>query len=338
MILITGSSGLIGSEAVEFFDDQIIGIDNNMRERFFGTRTTKPTKKGYIHYNLDIRGCKYVFQKYNTDIELIIHTAAQPSHDYAANYPLLDFAVNAEGSLKLLEWARQYCPEAVFVYCSTNKVYGDCPNRFSYYETDTRYEFKQAGCSSWQAAVHNLGFNEMLDIDRSIHSLFGCSKLAGDLYTQEYGRYFGMKTGVFRGGCLTGPNHQGAEQHGFLSYLMKCCKENKPYTIYGYKGKQVRDNIHSYDLVNAFYHFYTNPKCGEVYNIGGGRHSNCSVLEAIELCEKATGNKLEVSYSEQARKGDHKWWISDCSKFKRDYSEWEYSYTLNDIINDLAKY
>jgi len=322
---------LVGSEAVDYFsvDNDVIGIDNNMRCYFFGT-DTKPLKRDrYIHYTEDIRKCEHVFEAFGKKIDLIIHTAAQPSHDWAAREPLTDFGVNAEGTLKLLEWTRIYCPDAVFIYCSTNKVYGDRPNIYEYDELEKRFEPSTA----WFNFEGN-GFGEYTPIDNVTHSLFGCSKLAGDIYTQEYGRYFRMKTGIFRAGCITGGRHQGSEQHGFLSYLFKCCKEKKKYTIYGHKGKQVRDNIHAHDLVKAFDCFYKRPKIGEVYNIGGGRHSNCSVLEAIELIEKKTGNKLNYCFGPE-RKGDHKWWISDCTKFKTDYPEWEYSFNLNDIINDL---
>ncbi|MEM6403443.1 MAG: NAD-dependent epimerase/dehydratase family protein, partial [Cyanobacteria bacterium P01_D01_bin.116] len=315
-VIITGSAGLIGSQSVHFFIDKgfkVIGIDNDMRAAFFGesastdwNRQILQDKYGdrYHHYNIDIRdqtAVERLFKEYSSDITLIIHTAAQPSHDWAARDPHTDFTVNANGTLVLLEATRQYCPEAVFIFTSTNKVYGDTPNNLPLLELENRWEIEANH-------IYAAGIDESMSIDSSKHSLFGASKVAADVLVQEYGRYFDMKTASFRGGCLTGPCHSGAELHGFLAYLMKCTINSKLYTIYGYKGKQVRDNIHSYDLVNAFYHFYLNPRCGEVYNIGGSRHSNCSMLEAITICEELTSKKLNYTYTDKNRSGDHIWY------------------------------
>ncbi|HTR30714.1 MAG TPA: NAD-dependent epimerase/dehydratase family protein, partial [Puia sp.] len=261
-----------------------------------------------------------------TDIKLVLHTAAQPSHDWAAREPLTDFTVNANGTLTMLEATRKFCPEAVFIFTSTNKVYGDTPNRLPLVELESRWEIAESH------PYYADGIDEAMSIDQTKHSLFGASKVAADVMVQEYGRYFGMKTGVFRGGCLTGPNHSGAKLHGFLSYLMKCAISGEQYTVFGYKGKQVRDNIHSYDLVSMFWHFYEHPRAGEVYNAGGGRHSNCSMLEAIDLCERITGNKMNYVYTEDNRIGDHIWWISDVSKFKAHYPGWTWKYDLTDIL------
>lgn len=321
--IITGSLGLVGSHAVKFFADKfdkIIGIDNDERKNFFGTSgiSNMPTAENYEHYNLDIRTLPLGI--FSEDVKLIIHTAGQPSHDWATNNVLDDFEINTTATVQLLEIVRRLCPEAVFIFTSTNKVYGDLPNDLSYQVE------KPVGINS---------FNEQWSIDNRLHSFFGCSKLASDLYCQEYGKHLGIKTGIFRAGCITGPGHGGAVLHGFLSYLVKCFKEDLPYTIYGYGGKQVRDNIHAYDLVTAFYEFYKNPKPGEVYNIGGGTHSNCSVLEAIELLEEMTGKKLNYAISDKVRTGDHKWWVSDVSKFRNHYPEWDYKYNLKDILHDL---
>lgn len=342
-ILVTGSSGLIGSEAVRFFcekDYAVVGIDNNMRETFFGKGASTEWNRDrllaaygdkYKHYSIDIRdrdAIAEVFTTYQKDISLIIHTAAQPSHDWAASDPHTDFTVNANGTLVLLENTRRFCPEAVFIFCSTNKVYGDQPNYLPLIEQDLRWEIEQTH-------LYNQGIDESMSIDQSKHSLFGVSKVAADLLVQEYGRYFGMKTGIFRGGCLTGPSHSGAELHGFLSYLMKCTMTGKIYKIYGYKGKQVRDNIHSYDLVNAFYHFYKAPRVAEVYNMGGSRFSNCSMLEAIQLCETITEKKLNWIYEETNRIGDHIWWISDIQKFQNHYPQWNLTYGIKDILQEI---
>jgi CDP-paratose 2-epimerase len=342
-VLITGSAGLIGSESVRFFAElgfTIVGIDNDMRAYFFGdaasTQWNRDALKNtygdrYLHYNADIRdqaAIETIFKTHASDITLIIHTAAQPSHDWAASEPHVDFTVNANGTLVLLEATRQYCPNAVFIFTSTNKVYGDTPNFLPLQEQDTRWEIDTAHPFS-------IGIDETMSIDRSKHSLFGASKVAADVLVQEYGRYFDMKTASFRGGCLTGPAHSGAKLHGFLAYLMKCTLTSEAYTIFGYKGKQVRDNIHSYDLVNAFYHFYQRPQNGEVYNIGGSRHSNCSMLEAIAICESLTGNKLDYSYTDDNRSGDHIWYISDVRKFQSHYPDWKYQYSIPDILKDI---
>ncbi|MBL0742210.1 NAD-dependent epimerase/dehydratase family protein [Chryseolinea lacunae] len=341
--LITGSSGLIGSEAVAFFAekfDKVIGIDNNLREYFFGKDGSVEWNKkrleerisNFKNYAVDIRNVpdlEKVFQEYGKDIKLVLHTAAQPSHDWAAKEPFTDFSVNANGTLNLLEMTRAHCPEAVFIFTSTNKVYGDTPNRLPLVELEQRWEIDTAH------PYFARGIDEQMSIDHTKHSLFGASKVAADILVQEYGRYFGMKTGVFRGGCLTGPNHSGAQLHGFLSYLMKCVITGNHYTVFGYKGKQVRDNIHSWDLVNMFWHFYQNPTAGEVYNAGGGRHSNCSMMEAITLCEQIGGKKLSHSYSETNRVGDHIWWISDLSKFKNHYPDWKWKYNLTDLLTEM---
>ena len=343
-IVITGSAGLIGSESVRFFANlgfNIIGIDNDMRSVFFGetastlwnSRLLQDTYGDrYNHYNVDIRdltAINQLFEEYAADITLIIHTAAQPSHDWAAQDPQMDFTVNANGTLNLLEATRQYCPEAVFIFTSTNKVYGDTPNFLPLQELETRWEIDPEH-------QYVNGIDESMSIDNSKHSLFGASKVAADILVQEYGKYFDMKTVSFRGGCLTGPLHSGAKLHGFLAYLIKCILTGEEYTIFGYKGKQVRDNIHSYDLVNAFYHFYQNPRCGEVYNIGGSRHSNCSMLEAIAIAESIIGKKLQYTYSERNRSGDHIWYISDVNKFQSHYSQWQYKYDLNNIIEEIC--
>lgn len=341
--IITGSSGLIGSESATFFADKfdtIVGIDNDMRAYFFGTEgSTKWNKdrilnslKNYKHYESDIREyatLEKIFKEYGSDISLIVHTAAQPSHDWAAKEPLTDFGVNATGTLNMLELTRLYCPKAVFIFTSTNKVYGDTPNFLPLVETDKRWEIDTSH------AYYKNGIDENMSIDHTKHSVFGASKVAADVMVQEYGRYFGMKTGVFRGGCLTGPNHSGAQLHGFLAYLMKCAITGNHYTIFGYKGKQVRDNIHSYDLVNMFWHYYQNPREGEVYNAGGGRHANCSMLEAIDWCEKISGNKMNYSYAETNRIGDHIWWISDLSKFKSHYPGWDWKFNLEMTLVEM---
>ena len=342
-VLVTGSAGLIGSEAVRFFAKKgfdIIGVDNDLRASFFGpeastkwNRDLLKEKHGqqYQHYDVDIRSretIENIFREYSSDLELIIHTAAQPSHDWAARDPHEDFTVNANGTLVLLEAARQFAPQAVFIFTSTNKVYGDLPNLLPLRELGTRWEIETGH-------RYERGIDESMSIDNSKHSLFGASKVAADILVQEYGRYFNMKTGSFRGGCLTGPAHSGAQLHGFLAYLMQCTVLGSPYTVFGYKGKQVRDNIHSYDLVNAFYHFYKNPRCGEVYNIGGSRHSNCSMTEAIALCEEIAGKKLKHSYTDENRSGDHIWYISDVKKFQAHYPDWKYNYDLRRILQEI---
>jgi CDP-paratose 2-epimerase len=339
-VIITGSSGLIGGEAVNFFSsifDNIIGIDNNLRSYFFGKNSstiwnkTRLEKKhpNFSSENIDIRSyedLEKLFRKYNSSIKLVIHTAAQPSHDWAAKEPITDFSVNATGTINLLELTRLHCSNAVFIFTSTNKVYGDTPNFLPLVEQEKRWEVDSSH------KYFNDGIDEKMSIDHSKHSVFGASKVAADIMVQEYGKYFNMKTGVFRGGCLTGPNHSGAELHGFLSYLMKCALTKKHYSIFGYKGKQVRDNIHSFDLVNMFWHFYNEPRNGEVYNAGGSRFSNCSMIEAIETCEEITGNKMNFSYLDNNRSGDHIWYISDVSKFKKHYKKWSYKFSLEDTL------
>ncbi|TAG56024.1 MAG: NAD-dependent epimerase/dehydratase family protein [Cytophagales bacterium] len=341
--LITGSAGLIGSESVQFFSekfDKIIGVDNNLREYFFGKEAStvwnndrlKDKYSNYTSRNADIRNVddlEKIFKEFGSDIKLIVHTAAQPSHDWAAKEPFTDFSVNATGTLNMLEMTRLHCPEAVFIFTSTNKVYGDNPNYLPLVELDKRWEIDT------KHEFFANGIPETFSIDHTKHSLFGASKVAADVLVQEYGKYFGMKTGIFRGGCLTGPNHSGAKLHGFLSYLMKCAITGEHYTVFGYKGKQVRDNIHSWDLVNMFWHFYQNPKQGEVYNAGGGRFSNCSMAEAIEKAEIITGKKMNYSYLEANRIGDHIWWISDLSKFKKDYPLWNWKYGIEDILSQI---
>lgn len=341
--LVTGSAGLIGSEAVAFFADKfdlVVGIDNNMRQYFFGADGSTEWNRNrlaeayanYQHRPADIREVaqlETIFREYGTDIKLVLHTAAQPSHDWAAREPFTDFGVNAVGTLNMLEMTRLHCPEAVFIFTSTNKVYGDNPNFLPLIETETRWEIDH------NHPYFENGIDEHMSIDHTKHSVFGASKVAADIMVQEYGRYFGMNTGVFRGGCLTGPNHSGAQLHGFLSYLMKCAITGNQYTIFGYKGKQVRDNIHSWDLVNMFWHFYQNPRPGEVYNAGGGRYANCSMLEAIALCETISGNKMNYQYSETNRSGDHIWYISDLTKFKQHYPGWDWTFDLKETMSQI---
>ena len=343
--IITGSSGLIGSESAKFFHAKgfdVVGIDNNMREYFFGrdgsvswnTKSLKAALPGFVHYPDDIRNegaMRNIFRKYAKDVGVVIHAAAQPSHDWAAKEPLTDFGVNATGTLILLESVRKFCPDAPFIFTSTNKVYGDTPNLLPLVERKSRWEIDESH------AYFEHGIDESMTIDNSKHSVFGASKVAADVMTQEYGRYFGLKTGVFRGGCLTGPAHAGAMLHGFLAYLIKCVVYGTHYTIFGYKGKQVRDNIHSNDLVKAFWHFYQKPIAGAVYNMGGGRHSNCSVLEAIAIAEAASGEKLSYSVSDTAREGDHIWWVSDVRKFQDDFPEWKYEYDLKTIVREMVE-
>jgi CDP-paratose 2-epimerase len=340
--LITGSSGLVGSEAARFFAKKgfnIVGIDNNMRQFFFGEdASTLWNKKllirevpSYRHADLDIRDKSKIESLFkNNKFDIIIHAAAQPSHDWAASDPETDFAINANGTLILLEAFRKYSPEAVFIFTSTNKIYGDTPNTLPFIELESRYELPE------DHRFYN-GIDETMSIDMSTHSLFGVSKASADLLVQEYGRYFGLKTASFRGGCLAGAMHSGTRLHGFLAYLIKCILTGEKYIINGYKGKQVRDNIDSYDLVNAFYYFYNDPKPGEVYNIGGARNSNISILEAVKKIESITGKKADLEYNDTPRLGDHIWYISDISKFKRDYTGWDFKYTIDDIINRMCK-
>lgn len=342
--IVTGSSGLIGSETVKFLHEKgmdVVGVDNDMRSYFFGSdastkwNTAKLTDSlsRFSHRAVDVRdepGINALFSEFGSDISLVVHTAAQPSHDWAAREPLTDFTVNANGTLVMLEATRKHAPDAVFLFTSTNKVYGDTPNDLPLIETETRWECDP----SHPFAEH--GIDESMSIDQSKHSIFGASKVAADILTQEYGRYFGMKTGTFRGGCLTGPAHSGAELHGFLAYLIKCIVTGKPYTIFGYKGKQVRDNIHSYDLVNAFWNFFQNPKPGEVYNMGGSRHCNVSMLEAISMVEEMTGKKLTYTLSDDNRAGDHIWYVSDVRKFQNHFPNWAYTYDLKRTLAEMV--
>jgi CDP-paratose 2-epimerase len=343
--IITGSSGLIGSETAKLFHERgfdVVGIDNNLREYFFGAdgSTAQNTKRllhtlgRFTHHSFDVRDRDEIFklfQYYGKAISVVVHTAAQPSHDWAAREPLTDFSVNAQSTLIMLEATRQFCPEAVFIFTSTNKVYGDTPNLLPLVEQETRWELDP------EHPYYEYGIDESMAIDQSKHSVFGASKVAADVMTQEYGRYFGLRTVTFRGGCLTGPAHSGAELHGFLAYLVKCAATGRPYTIYGYKGKQVRDNIHSYDLVEAFWQFFLEPRAGAVYNIGGSRHSNCSVLEAIRCAEELCGRPVDYSFSEEARAGDHMWWISDVRRFQNDYPNWSYRYEQTTIIREIVE-
>jgi len=342
--VITGSAGLIGSEAVAYFAKQgfhVVGIDNDMRRAFFGDEaSTRPNLERikravptYEHHDIDIRdesAVLEIFKRYGCEISLVIHTAAQPSHDWAARAPLTDFTVNANGTLALLEATRRFALEAVFIFTSTNKVYGDRPNELPLVELETRWEIDQSH-------AYAFGIPEEMPIDSCLHSLFGASKVAADVLVQEYGRYFGMRTACFRGGCLTGPEHSGTQLHGFLSYLMKCALTGTPYTVFGYKGKQVRDNIHSEDLIRAFHAFYRAPRCGEVYNIGGGRFSNCSMLEAIDLAQEITGRELTWSYQENNRIGDHIWWVSDLTRLQTHYPDWSLKYDVPAILTEIAE-
>jgi CDP-paratose 2-epimerase len=345
--LVTGSSGLIGSQSVKFFIEKgynIIGIDNDMRSYFFGnSASTINTKKSlrttyseeFLSFDIDIRSyndLETIFKLYN--FEIIIHTAAQPSHDWAAKEPLTDFTVNALGTMNLLELTRLYSPNASFIFTSTNKVYGDRPNNLTIHEMETRYEYHVNGILPGSV-------DETMSIDNCKHSVFGASKVAADIMVQEYGRYFGMNTVVFRGGCLTGPDHSGVELHGFLSHLIKCIVNDKPYTIYGYKGKQVRDNIYSNDLVEMFWEYHKNPRSGEVYNAGGGRENSISIIEAIDqvndiLVKEGLTKWNNYTISEKAREGDHIWYITDYHKFKSHYPEWSIKTSLKDILKIIT--
>ena len=340
-VLITGSSGLIGSEAVKFFDDlgfSVLGIDNNMRADFFGPQgdTTSNRRRlqeehpSFNHVELDIRDRQGVDHLFETGrFELIIHAAAQPSHDLAAKRPFDDFDVNAGGTLNLLEACRRHIPEAVFILMSTNKVYGDGPNHIPLRELETRWDYADP--------QYENGIAETFSVDRTLHSLFGASKLAGDVIAQEYGKYFGMKTGIFRGGCLTGPHHAGVELHGFLNYLVMTALREKPYTIFGYKGKQVRDQIHSHDVINAFWHFAQNPRPGEVYNLGGGKENAASLIECVDMIEQASGKRPKLSYSEQNRIGDHICYYSDLRKLHSHFPGWKLTYSLPQIVEQMVQ-
>jgi CDP-paratose 2-epimerase len=339
-ILVTGSSGLIGSEAVAHYDrcgHEVFGIDNNMRREFFGPRgdtlwnleRLQKSTKSFRHFDLDIRDRQKILDLFREQrFDLIIHCAAQPSHDKAKEIPFIDFDVNAVGTLNLLEATRQFCAESVFIFMSTNKVYGDAPNEIPLKELPTRWDYANA------EDFH--GVREDCRIDRTMHSLFGVSKTAADVLTQEYGRYFGMKTGIFRGGCLTGEHHSAVQLHGFLSYLFKVARSGETYTIFGYKGKQVRDQIHSADAIAAFDAFAQNPRCGEVYNLGGSRENSASILECIGKIEALIGKKISYQYSEQARLGDHICYISDLRKFKTHFPKWQITWSLDRIIEKMA--
>jgi len=344
--IVTGSAGLIGSEATRHFANSglvVVGIDNDMRKEFFGQEASTHWQRQqlqnelgerYRHVDGDIRDdvlIKNIFTEFGKDIKLIVHTAAQPSHDWAARDPHMDFTINANGTLNLLEATRHHAPDAVFIFTSTNKVYGDTPNRLPLIEKEHRWEIDPSH-------DFNNGITEEMSIDGCMHSLFGASKVAADILVQEYGKYFDMKTAAFRGGCLTGPNHSGTQLHGFLAYLMKCTITGTPYTVFGYKGKQVRDNIHSYDLIQAFDHFFRAPRSGEVYNIGGSRFSHCSMLEAIQICEEISGRKLEYSYEDTNRMGDHIWYVSDVSKFQDHYPKWSLTKDIRTILTEIYEY
>lgn len=334
-ILVTGSGGLIGSEAVRYYcrlGHHVVGIDNDSRGQLFGkdgstdymVKKLTETYKNYEHHSLDIRNSHALLDCFKQPYDCIIHCAAQPSHDKAASIPLIDFDINANATVGLLELTRQHSPDAVFIFMSSNKVYGDNPNYAEMDELPTRYQVKKP-------------FNETVSIDNTLHSLMGVSKTSADLMVQEYGKYYGLNTVSFRGGCLTGPNHSGVPLHGFLSFLTKAVWDNIPYTIHGYKGKQVRDNIHSYDVIQAFEEFRKNPKKGEVYNLGGCQQNSISILEAISRAKTYKNTSFEYEYSETSRKGDHICYISDMSKFKKDYPNWSIKYTLTDIFNDMYK-
>jgi CDP-paratose 2-epimerase len=340
-VLVTGSSGLIGSEAVEYYDregHEVVGVDNNMRAEFFGSQgdtlwnlgRLKDTTQRFEHCNIDIRDRTAIFKLFeDKSFDLIIHCAAQPSHDKACQIPLLDFEVNALGTVNLLEATRQFCSEAVFIHMSTNKVYGDAPNEVPRVELEKRYDYERP-------EDYN-GISEECRIDRCLHSLFGASKTAADVVAQEYGRYFGMKVGIFRGGCLTGPSHSGVELHGFLSYLVKVAVNGGTYKVFGYQGKQVRDNIHSYDVIQAFEAFRRNPHPGEVYNLGGGRGNSVSILEAFDLVGELVGREINWTYVDQNRIGDHICYISDLTKMKSHFPDWDITRSLTDILKEMVE-
>jgi CDP-paratose 2-epimerase len=344
--IVTGSGGLIGSESARYFAEQgfdVVGVDNDLRSYFFGEEaSTRPSSlrladelgASFRAVELDIRdrdGVERLFAELGSQVELVVHCAAQPSHDWAAREPHTDFGVNAVGTLNLLEATRQSCPAATFVFCSTNKVYGDRPNLLPLVERDTRWELPE------DHAFFG-GIPTSMSIDQSTHSVFGASKVAADVMVQEYGRYFGMPTVCFRGGCLTGPQHAGAQLHGFLAYLMRCTVTGQPYTIFGYKGKQVRDNIHAHDVVRAFHAFHRAPRSAAVYNLGGGRASNVSMLEAIDLSQRISGRELSYTLSDEARIGDHQWYVSDLDAFQADYPEWALTFGIEDVLRDIYQH
>jgi CDP-paratose 2-epimerase len=343
VVVVTGSCGLVGSESAAHYAAlgyDVVGIDNDLRSVFFGPeasigwvreRLEREHRTRYRHHDLDVRdraALEAIFSRYGRDISLVIHAAAQPSHDWAATDPATDFSVNATGTLNVLECTRHASPAAVFLFTSTNKVYGDAPNRLPLVELERRWELPHED-------PHYNGIDETMSIDASTHSLFGVSKAAADLLVQEYGRYFGMHTVCFRAGCLTGPNHSGAMLHGFLAYLVKCVCTGTPYTVFGYKGKQVRDNLHSADLVAAFDAVRAAPRIGEVYNIGGGRTCHCSMLEAIDLAERVAGRSLSMTLDSRARIGDHIWYISDTTKFQQHYPSWRPRADVRRLIEDI---
>ncbi len=345
IIIITGSCGLVGSEATEFFSSKgfdVVGIDNNQRKKLFGKqgdtnwvkKNLKKKYKNYLHFDCDIRNqnrLEKIFKKYKKNIFSVIHCAAQPSHDWAYNNPRLDFEINSLSTLNLLELTKKYCPNSKFIFMSTNKVYGDSPNYLKSKEFKYRYDLNKNH-------KYYKGINENLSLDKSVHSLFGVSKTYADLIVQEYGKNFGLKTVCFRAGCITGPAHSSAKLHGFLSFLVKNIITNKKYNIIGYSGKQVRDNIHSKDLINCFWEYLKKPTSGEVYNIGGGRFSNCSILEAINLVRNLTDINIKITVMKKPRVGDHKWYISNCSKFKKDFPKWKQFYNTKKIIEELVDY
>jgi CDP-paratose 2-epimerase len=339
-VLVTGSSGLIGSEAVVFYDHsgaQVIGVDNNMRAEFFGPEgdtswnlsRLKSSCKRFDHRDLDIRNRDAITDLFSHErFDLIVHCAAQPSHDRARDMPLVDFEVNALGTINLLEATRQFCPDGVFIQMSTNKVYGDAPNEVPLVELDKRFDYIRAEDKD--------GIAETCRVDRCLHSLFGASKLSGDVVAQEYGRYFGLNVGIFRGGCLTGPSHSGVELHGFLNYLVRVAINGGEYRVYGYKGKQVRDNIHSWDVIQAFEAFRLAPRPGEVYNLGGGRGNSTSILEAFELIEELTGRKVRWKYVDTARVGDHICYISNLGKLESHFPQWNITISLREIVQEIV--
>lgn len=342
-VIVTGSGGLVGAEAARQFalsGRVVAGVDNDMRAYFFGPEAStggaverlREECPAYRHHHADIRdqnAMERVFLEHRGGIEAVVHAAAQPSHDWAAREPLTDFGVNATGTLNLLELTRRHAPEAVFIFTSTNKVYGDTPNRLPLVELDDRWEVDPGH----PCAAH--GIDESMSIDRTRHSLFGASKVAADIMVQEYGRHFGMPTVVFRGGCLTGPGHNGVELHGFLAYLMKCAVTGTRYRIFGHRGKQVRDNIHAADLARCFLEVARDPRPGEVYNIGGGRASNCSMREAVALCGEIAGRPMDTVYVEEARAGDHVWWISDTRRFEAHYPGWRRTHNIRSILEEI---
>ncbi len=341
-VIITGSCGLVGSESVSFFSRKgfrVVGIDNNSRKLFFGKdgditwikNKLIKEEKNYNHFNVDVKNfnsLKKIFLRFRKNIKLIIHCAAQPSHDWAKRRPYIDFQINAHGTLNLLELTKKYCKKSPFIFMSTNKVYGDNPNFLPLQEKKTRWEIKKNH-------KYSRGIDETMSLDNCVHSFFGVSKSYGDLLVQEYGKNAGLKTVTFRAGCITGPNHSGAKLHGFLAYLVKISLSKKKYNLIGYKGKQVRDNIHSYDLVRCFWEFYKNPKKGEIYNIGGTRFSNCSIIEALDYVEEKTKLKIKRIVRRENRVGDHIWYISNMKKFKKHYPKWKQKYNTKKIINEL---